>query len=81
MRNPKVKAHGKKVLDSFTEGMRRLDNLKDVFAKLSELHCEKLRVDPEMFKCLGNILVSTLARCFGKRFTPELQAAYQKVVA
>ncbi|XP_043338931.1 hemoglobin subunit beta-C(NA)-like [Cervus canadensis] len=81
MRNPKVKAFGKRVLDTFTEGMRHLDNLKDAFAKLSELHCEKLHVDPENFNHLGNILVITLARYFGKRFTPELQAACQKVVA
>ena len=30
---------------------------------------------------LGNVLVIVLARHFGKEFTPELQAAYQKVVA
>lgn len=30
---------------------------------------------------LGNVLVVVLARHFGKEFTPELQSAYQKVVA
>uniref|UniRef100_A0A4W2GM01 Hemoglobin fetal subunit beta n=1 Tax=Bos indicus x Bos taurus TaxID=30522 RepID=A0A4W2GM01_BOBOX len=80
MNNPKVKAHGKKVLDSFSNGMKHLDDLKGTFAALSELHCDKLHVDPENFKLLGNILVSTLAN-FGKEFTPEFQAACQKVVA
>ncbi|EFB18431.1 hypothetical protein PANDA_015770, partial [Ailuropoda melanoleuca] len=50
MNNPKVKAHGKKVLNSFSEGLKNLDNLKGTFAKLSELHCDKLHVDPENFK-------------------------------
>uniref|UniRef100_A0A7N5NZU2 Globin domain-containing protein n=1 Tax=Ailuropoda melanoleuca TaxID=9646 RepID=A0A7N5NZU2_AILME len=81
MNNPKVKAHGKKVLNSFSEGLKNLDNLKGTFAKLSELHCDKLHVDPENFKLLGNVLVCVLAHHFGKEFTPQVQAAYQKVVA
>nr|P09840.1 RecName: Full=Hemoglobin subunit beta; AltName: Full=Beta-globin; AltName: Full=Hemoglobin beta chain [Macrotus californicus] len=79
--NAKVKSHGKKVLDSFSNGMQHLDNLKGTFAKLSELHCDKLHVDPENFRLLGNVLVVVLARNFGKEFTPQVQAAYQKVVA
>lgn len=50
MGNPKVKAHGKKVLNSFSDGLKNLDNLKGTFAKLSELHCDKLHVDPENFR-------------------------------
>uniref|UniRef100_A0A8C9H154 Hemoglobin subunit beta n=1 Tax=Piliocolobus tephrosceles TaxID=591936 RepID=A0A8C9H154_9PRIM len=79
--NPKVKAHGKKVLTSFGEAIKNMDNLKTAFAKLSELHCDKLHVDPENFKLLGNVLVCVLAHHFGKEFTPQVQAAYQKVVA
>lgn len=30
---------------------------------------------------LGNVLVCVLAHHFGKEFTPQVQAAYQKVVA
>nr|XP_025844236.1 hemoglobin subunit beta-like [Vulpes vulpes] len=81
MSNAKVKAHGKKVLNSFSDGLKNLDNLKGTFAKLSELHCDKLHVDPENFKLLGNVLVCVLARHFGREFTPLAQAAYQKVVA
>uniref|UniRef100_A0A8I5NNM1 Hemoglobin, beta n=1 Tax=Papio anubis TaxID=9555 RepID=A0A8I5NNM1_PAPAN len=79
--NPKVKAHGKKVLTSFGDAIKNMDNLKTAFAKLSELHCDKLHVDPENFKLLGNVLVCVLAHHFGKEFTPQVQAAYQKVVA
>uniref|UniRef100_A0A8C0WJ39 Globin domain-containing protein n=1 Tax=Castor canadensis TaxID=51338 RepID=A0A8C0WJ39_CASCN len=81
MGNPKVKAHGKKVLTSFGEAIKNMDNLKGAFAKLSELHCDKLHVDPENFKLLGNEIVIVLSRHFGKDFTIETQAAFQKVVA
>ncbi|XP_059958980.1 hemoglobin subunit beta [Mesoplodon densirostris] len=81
MKNPNVKKHGKKVLGSFSDGLKHLDDLKGTFAALSELHCDKLHVDPENFRLLGNVLVVVLARHFGKEFTPEVQAAYQKVVA
>lgn len=50
MGNPRVKAHGKKVLTAFGETIKNLDNLKSALAKLSELHCDKLHVDPENFK-------------------------------
>ncbi|XP_036284035.1 hemoglobin subunit beta-2-like [Pipistrellus kuhlii] len=81
MGNPKVKAHGKKVLDAFGEGLKNLDNLKGTFAKLSELHCDKLHVDPENFRLLGNVLVVVLARHFGKEFTPQVQGAFQKLAS
>uniref|UniRef100_A0A8C6S226 Hemoglobin subunit beta-like n=1 Tax=Nannospalax galili TaxID=1026970 RepID=A0A8C6S226_NANGA len=70
MSNPKVKAHGKKVLNSFSEGLKHLDNLKGTFSSLSELHCDKLHVDPENFKLLGNMIVIVLAHHLGKDFTP-----------
>nr|prf hemoglobin epsilon [Sus scrofa domesticus] len=81
MGNPKVKAHGKKVLTSFGDAVKDMDNLKGTFAKLSELHCDKLHVDPENFRLLGNMIVIILASHFGREFTPEVQAAWQKLVA
>ncbi|XP_005880464.1 PREDICTED: hemoglobin subunit epsilon [Myotis brandtii] len=81
MGNPKVKAHGKKVLTSFGDAIKNMDNLKSAFAKLSELHCDKLHVDPENFRLLGNVMVIILASHFGKEFTPDVQAAWQKLVA
>ncbi|GAB5577475.1 hemoglobin subunit epsilon [Prionailurus iriomotensis] len=81
MGNPKVKAHGKKVLTSFGDAIKNMDNLKGAFAKLSELHCDKLHVDPENFRLLGNVLVIILASHFGKEFTPDMQAMWQKLVA
>ncbi|KAM9220665.1 hemoglobin subunit delta-like [Dugong dugon] len=81
MHNPKVKAHGEKVLASFGDGLKHLDDLKSAFAELSALHCEKLHVDPQNFKLLGNMLVCVLSRHLGKEFSPQAQAAYEKVVA
>nr|Q45XI5.3 RecName: Full=Hemoglobin subunit deltaH; AltName: Full=DeltaH-globin; AltName: Full=Hemoglobin deltaH chain [Heterohyrax brucei]AAZ22679.1 HBD [Heterohyrax brucei] len=81
MKNPRVQAHGEKVLSSFGEGLNHLDNLRGTFAQLSELHCDELHVDPENFRLLGNILVVVLARHYGKEFTLEVQAACQKFVA
>ncbi|XP_025230138.1 hemoglobin subunit gamma [Theropithecus gelada] len=81
MGNPKVKAHGKKVLTSLGDAIKNLDDLKGTFAQLSELHCDKLHVDPENFRLLGNVLVTVLAIHFGKEFTPEVQASWQKMVA
>ncbi|KAL9866674.1 hemoglobin subunit rho-like [Geothlypis trichas] len=78
--NPKVRAHGKKVLTSFGEAIKNLDNLKDTYSKLSELHCDKLHVDPENFRLLGDILVIVLAAHFTKDFTPACQATWQKLV-
>uniref|UniRef100_A0A8C5T6J5 Hemoglobin subunit beta n=1 Tax=Malurus cyaneus samueli TaxID=2593467 RepID=A0A8C5T6J5_9PASS len=78
--NPKVRAHGKKVLTSFGEAIKNLDNIKGTYSKLSELHCEKLHVDPENFRLLGDILVIVLASHFGREFTPACQFAWQKLV-
>lgn len=50
MGNPKVKAHGRKVLNSFGDATKHMDDLKGTFADLSELHCDKLHVDPENFR-------------------------------
>ncbi|XP_043436409.1 hemoglobin subunit epsilon-2 isoform X1 [Prionailurus bengalensis] len=79
MGNPKVKAHGKKVLTSFGNAVKHMDDLKDTFAELSELHCDKMHVDPENFKLLGNMILIVLATHFSKEFSPQVQAAWQKL--
>uniref|UniRef100_A0A8C6MVH4 Hemoglobin beta, bh2 n=1 Tax=Mus spicilegus TaxID=10103 RepID=A0A8C6MVH4_MUSSI len=79
--NSKLKALGKKMIESFSEGLQPLDNLKYTFASLSELHHDKLHMDPENFKLLGSMIVIVLSPHFGNNFTPALQAAFEKVVA
>ncbi|XP_066474902.1 hemoglobin subunit beta-1-like [Tiliqua scincoides] len=78
--NAKVKERGKKVLTSFGDAIKNLDNTKETFAKPSVLHREKLRVDPENFRLLGDIPITRLAAHFGKEFTPGVQAAYHKLL-
>ncbi|XP_060130160.1 hemoglobin subunit beta-1-like [Zootoca vivipara] len=78
--NAKVKAHGHKVLASFSEAVKNPDKVKDTFAKLSELHCEKLHVDPVNFLILGEVLITLLAAHFGKEFTPAYHHAFHKLV-
>ncbi|XP_006508068.1 hemoglobin beta, bh2 isoform X1 [Mus musculus] len=48
--NHKLKALGKKMIESFSEDLQSLDNLHYTFASLSELHHDKLHMDPENFK-------------------------------
>ncbi|XP_068921059.1 hemoglobin subunit beta-like [Petaurus breviceps papuanus] len=79
-RNPRVRAHGKKVLTSFGEAVKNLDNVKATFDKLSQLHSDKLHVDPQNFRLLGDNLIIALAAALGKDFTIEAQAAWQKLV-
>ncbi|XP_065799948.1 hemoglobin subunit epsilon-4-like [Muntiacus reevesi] len=79
MGNPKVKAHGRKVLNSFGNAIKHMDDLKGTFEDLSELHCDKLHVDPENFRLLGNMILIVLATHFSKEFTPQMQAAWQKL--
>ncbi|KAK6481779.1 hemoglobin subunit beta-like [Huso huso] len=79
--NPKVRAHGKRVLDALGDAITHLDNVKATYAKLSQLHSEKLHVDPENFRLLGETLIISLAAQFGAVFTPDIQAAWQKLLA
>ncbi|XP_028581395.2 hemoglobin subunit beta-1-like [Podarcis muralis] len=78
--NAKVKQHGHKVLASFEEAIKNLDKIKETFAKLSELHCDKLHVDPVNFGLLGEVLITMLAARFGKEFTPAYHHAFHKLV-
>ncbi|XP_039204278.1 hemoglobin subunit beta-1 isoform X1 [Crotalus tigris] len=79
--NAQVKAHGKKVFMAFGDAVKNPEGVKDTFAKLSELHCDKLHVDPVNFKLLGDCLITVLACHFGKEFTPHVHACFQKLVS
>ncbi|KAK6476106.1 hemoglobin subunit beta-like [Huso huso] len=79
--NHMVRAHGKRVVVALGDAIKNLDNVKATYAKLSELHSEKLHVDPENFKLLGETLIISLAAQFGAAFTPDIQAAWQKLMA
>ncbi|KAM5152926.1 hemoglobin subunit beta-3-like [Mantella aurantiaca] len=76
--NPKVRAHGKKVLGAVDNAIHNLDNVKESLAGLSKQHANELHVDPENFKRLAQVLVIVLAGKLGSSFTPQVQAAWEK---
>ncbi|XP_043944852.1 hemoglobin subunit beta-like [Protopterus annectens] len=80
-KNSHVRAHGNKVLSALGDCVPHLGDIKGHLAPLSKLHCETLHVDPANFCLLGNTIVVVLAIHFGAKFTPEVQAAFQKLVA
>uniref|UniRef100_A0A673W501 Hemoglobin, beta adult 2 n=1 Tax=Salmo trutta TaxID=8032 RepID=A0A673W501_SALTR len=76
--NPKVAAHGKTVLQGLVLAVKNMDDIKATFTELSVLHSEKLRVDPDNFRVLADVLTIVIAAKFGASFTPEIQATWQK---
>lgn len=48
--NPKVAAHGKTVMGGLELAIKNMDNIKGAYAKLSQMHSEKIHVDPDNFR-------------------------------
>ncbi|KYO47961.1 hemoglobin subunit beta-like [Alligator mississippiensis] len=71
--NPKVRAHGKKVLTSLGEAVKNLDNVHAQFSNLSKLHCDKLHL-------LGDIIINVLAAHQPREFSPSCHGAFRKLV-
>ncbi|XP_048047724.1 hemoglobin subunit beta-1-like [Megalobrama amblycephala] len=81
MGNKKVAAHGKVVLNGLRLAVQNMDDIKNTYAPLSVLHSEKLHVDPDNFRLLGDCLTIVVASQLGHAFTPDIQAAWQKFLA
>lgn len=70
MANPKIAAHGTVVLKGLETALKNMDNIKKTFTALSELHSEKLQVDPGNFQVgvlqsnAANMLIIMLELCF-----------------
>ncbi|XP_030629943.1 hemoglobin subunit beta-like [Chanos chanos] len=79
--NPMVAAHGIVVLHGLDRAMKNMDDIKNTYTELSELHSEKLHVDPDNFKLLADCLTVVIAGKMGYAFTPDMQAAWQKFLA
>ncbi|XP_061455620.1 hemoglobin subunit alpha-1-like [Rhineura floridana] len=56
-----IKAHGKKVVDALTVAVNHIDDMSSALSKLSDLHAEKLRVDPVNFGLLAHCILVTIA--------------------
>ncbi|XP_026532450.1 hemoglobin subunit alpha [Notechis scutatus] len=73
-----LKAHGKKVIDALTEAVNNLDDVAGALSKLSDLHAQKLRVDPVNFKFLAHCLEVTIAAHNGGPLKPEVILSLDK---
>nr|P86879.1 RecName: Full=Hemoglobin subunit beta-1; AltName: Full=Beta-1-globin; AltName: Full=Hemoglobin beta-1 chain [Lycodes reticulatus] len=79
--NPKIAAHGVKVLHGLDMALQHMDNIMETYADLSILHSETLHVDPDNFKLLADCLTITIAAKMGHCFTPDTQIAFHKFLA
>ncbi|XP_018429775.1 PREDICTED: hemoglobin subunit beta-3-like [Nanorana parkeri] len=80
--NAKVHEHGKKVLGAIGDTIQNhLDDVKKSLHNLSEVHANKLYVDPENFRRFGEVLIVVLASKLGKAFSPQVQQAWEKFFA
>nr|P14522.1 RecName: Full=Hemoglobin subunit alpha-A; AltName: Full=Alpha-A-globin; AltName: Full=Hemoglobin alpha-A chain [Turdus merula] len=73
-----VKAHGKKVAAALVEAANAVDDIAGALSKLSDLHAQKLRVDPVNFKLLGQCFLVTVATHNPSLLTPEVHASLDK---
>nr|APA23294.1 alpha-globin A subunit [Notiochelidon murina] len=73
-----VKAHGKKVAAALVEAANNIDDIAGALSKLSDLHAQKLRVDPVNFKLLGQCFLVVVASRNPSLLTPEVHASLDK---
>ncbi|NXF95364.1 HBA protein, partial [Eubucco bourcierii] len=73
-----VKAHGKKVAGALVEAVNHIDDIAGALSKLSDLHAQKLRVDPVNFKLLGQCFLVVVAVHQAAALTPEVHASLDK---
>ncbi|XP_046888961.1 hemoglobin subunit beta-like [Hypomesus transpacificus] len=81
MCNPMIAAHGTLVLHGLDRALKNMDDIKNTYAALSELHSEKLHVDPDNFRLLADCLVVVIAGRMGYEFSPDMQAAFAKFLS
>ncbi|NXU67113.1 HBA protein, partial [Horornis vulcanius] len=73
-----VKGHGKKVAAALVEAVNNIDDIAGALSKLSDLHAQKLRVDPVNFKLLGQCFLVVVASRNPSLLTPEVHASLDK---
>ncbi|KAM9393176.1 hemoglobin subunit beta-A-like [Pholidichthys leucotaenia] len=80
--NPRVAQHGKTVMAGLGSAVMNMDDIKKTYAPLSMMHSEKLHVDPDNFRTLGECISICVAAKFGPSvFTPGFQEAWSKFLA
>ncbi|XP_069503965.1 hemoglobin subunit beta-2-like isoform X2 [Ambystoma mexicanum] len=79
--NVKVRAHGAKVLGALGDIIKSLKHVKRSLSNLSQIHFQKLHVDPQNFHLLCEVLVIVLAQKLGAAFSPQVQATWEKFLS
>ncbi|XP_030629941.1 hemoglobin subunit beta-2-like [Chanos chanos] len=79
--NPMLGKHGTVVLRGLLTAVNNMDDIKNAYTQLSELHSETLHVDPGNFRLLADCLTVIVAGKMKAEFTPEVQAALQKFLS
>ncbi|KAM9346420.1 hemoglobin subunit beta-B [Symphorus nematophorus] len=80
--NSKVAEHGKIVMGGLERAVKNMDDIKNVYKKLSVKHSEKIHVDPDNFRLLAECISVCVGAKFGPSvFTPSVQEAWQKFLS
>ncbi|KAM4631759.1 hemoglobin subunit alpha-3-like [Discoglossus pictus] len=76
-----LQAYGEKLVNALGKAAQNLDSLDETLATLSEVHADKLKVDPEVFELLSHSIQIVLAIHFPQDFTAPTQAAWDKFLS
>ncbi|KAG9331326.1 hypothetical protein JZ751_019492 [Albula glossodonta] len=82
MGNAKVAQHGKTVMNGLDRAVKNLDNIKDAYSDLSQMHSNILHVDPDNFRLFAEIVTACVAaKLGGSKFNPDVHEAWQKFLS
>nr|P84205.1 RecName: Full=Hemoglobin anodic subunit alpha; AltName: Full=Hemoglobin anodic alpha chain [Gymnothorax unicolor] len=73
-----VKKHGARILGAINDAVNRIDDMAGALGSLSELHANKLCVDPANFKILAHCLMASICLFYPTDFTPEVHLSVDK---
>ncbi|XP_066496835.1 hemoglobin subunit alpha-A-like [Tiliqua scincoides] len=76
--SPDIKAQGKKIAEALTRAVGNLDDVAGTLSALSDLHAEKLRVDPVNFGKLRECIEVTLAAHHGGLIKADVLCSLDK---
>ncbi|XP_073399296.1 hemoglobin subunit alpha-5-like [Dendrobates tinctorius] len=74
-------SHGGKVVKAIGNAAQHLDNIDHALSSLSDLHAQKLKVDPGNFRMLSHSIQVTLAAHFPSEFNAVSHAAWDKFLS
>ncbi|CAJ0940674.1 unnamed protein product [Ranitomeya imitator] len=76
-----LRSHGGKIVKAIGNAAQHVDDLDHALSSLSDLHAQKLRVDPGNFRLLSHSIQVALAAHFPGEFNAVAQAAWDKFLS